>query len=380
MFLSRIDTMTLDGLLKTFRRVLSPVIRDESLTGRRISLSVKVARARHFDRKMNTSSLADDRREGEETGTEPAPAVSAAARVEPKVLVLNFDPIVKAAGRRLHEVAGWNDPRTLTATYIADVAECSGEYVRYRVVEWVDVDAYPVKKDGFRYTDDSYLRCLRGEAGWHQPDAIDYHAILRQFAIPERVDAGAIDEVWIWAFPYAGLWESTMAGAGAYFCNSPPVEGVATSRLFVIMGFNYERGVGEMLEDLGHRAESILTHVFGSCEPKESHAWNRFTLTERVAPGRAGVGSIHFAPNSRMDYDWGNPTMVWSACDDWLNYPNLTGERRRVNCREWGNGDIRAHHRWWLGHLPRAPGRTASRLNNWWAYAVDFNHYQESRW
>jgi len=28
------------------------------------------------------------------------------------------------------------------------------------------------------------------------------------------------------------------------------------------MGFNYERGVGEMLEDLGHRAESILSHVF----------------------------------------------------------------------------------------------------------------------
>ena len=28
------------------------------------------------------------------------------------------------------------------------------------------------------------------------------------------------------------------------------------------MGFNVERGVGEMLEDFGHRTESIMTHVW----------------------------------------------------------------------------------------------------------------------
>src|SRR5690606_14533568 len=97
----------------------------------------------------------------------------------------------------------------------------------------------------------------------------------------------------------------------------------------------YERGVGGMLENFGHRAESILTRVFGSWEPKETHAWNRFTLVDRDAPGRAGVGSIHFAPNSRTDYDWGNPTPVWSSCDDWLHYPHLSGARRLVDCWEW---------------------------------------------
>jgi hypothetical protein len=32
-----------------------------------------------------------------------------------------------------------------------------------------------------------------------------------------------------------------------------------------------------------------------------------------------------------------------------------------------------------LQHLPRAPGRTEGKLNNWWAYATDFNRFPESR-
>ncbi len=300
----------------------------------------------------------------------------------PRVLVLNFDPILPSqGGRRLHEVCRWNDPRALTDGYIADLAECSGGYVRYEIVEWQDVDAFPVKKDGFRYTGRSYLRCRDGLERWHQPDAVDYRSILREFKIRKRIGRGEspVDEVWLWGFPYAGFWESTMAGRGAYFCNSPPIKGIRASRIFVTMGFNYERGVGEMLESFGHRVESIMRHVYGSWEAEETHAWNRFSLYDKVAPGRAACGNLHFAPSSERDYDWGNPRTVWSTCDDWLDYPNLTGQRRRVSCEEWGGGDIRAHHRWWLRHLPRAPGRREGKLNNWWAYATDFNRFRESR-
>jgi hypothetical protein len=299
--------------------------------------------------------------------------------IEPKVLVLNYDPVIEAEGRRrLHEVCGWNDPQVLTRGYINDLAECSGGYLRYQVVEWKDLNGWPRKKDSFRYTDQSYLRCWRGKEAWHQPDAVDYQTIIAEFGLVGRVDRGEIDEVWIWGFPYAGLWESTMAGPRAYFCNSPPVENVPSSRIFVLMGFNYERGVGEMLENFGHRSESILTHVYGSWEPKATHAWNRFTLLDRDAPGQAGVGNLHFAPNSRQDYEWGSYTQVLSDCDDWLNYPDLTGARRLVDCRDWGYGEIRAHHRWWLSHLPKAAGRREGLLNNWWAYIADFNSYRES--
>lgn len=300
----------------------------------------------------------------------------------PRVLVLNYDPLIEAEGnRRLHKVLAFRDPRTLCDGYIADVRACSNGYVRYKIAAWKDLDEHPVKKDGFRYTDESFLAMWRSKPRrHHEPDAIDYHAIINAHDIARRVDSGDIDEVWLFSYPYTGTWESTMAGPSAYFCNSDPLPGVKTKRNFVIMGFNYERGVGEMLEDLGHRTESILTRVYGSWNgAKVRHAWDRFTLYDKIAPGRSGCGNVHFAPNSEKDYDWGNKRPVVSACDDWLDYPNLTGATRVVSASDWGNGYIRSHHRWWLERLPRAPGRAPDgRLANWWNYVIDFNSHRES--
>ena len=304
----------------------------------------------------------------------------APAFISPKVLVVNYDPIMRSEQNRpLHQVLGWNDPRTLVDGYIADLRESSDGYVRYRVTEWKEVDEFPVKTDGFRYTEADYLRNWRQRGQWHQPDSFDYKAFIRKFDLDKRVARGEIDEVWVMSMPYAGMWESTMAGKGAYFCNSDPVPDVDSPRIFVIMGFNYERGVGEMLEDYGHRTESIMRHVYGSWEPKKTHAWNRFTLYDKQMPGEAACGNVHFAPNSAKDYEWGNKTFVASSCDDWLNYPRLTGARRLVNADDWGGGGIRAHHKWWLHHLPKAPGRGPDgKLANWFAYVSDFNRYPES--
>jgi hypothetical protein len=82
---------------------------------------------------------------------------------------------------------------------------------------------------------------------------------------------------------------------------------------------------------------------------------------------------MHYAPNSQIDYDWGNTTRVRSNCDDWLNFPSLQGTARLVDCRDWGNGDMRAHHKWWFKRLPNAPGTTHGIANNWWLYGLDPN-------
>jgi hypothetical protein len=127
-----------------------------------------------------------------------------------------------------------------------------------------------------------------------------------------------------------------------------------------------------MLEDLGHQAESIMAHVYRDTRG-EANLWQRFTRYDKIAPGHAAVGNVHFAPNSEQDYDWGNRRPVPSECDDWLRFPHLTGERRTVDCREWGNGDMRAHHLWWFQHLPHAAGATDGIANNWWRYIGDPN-------
>ena len=298
-----------------------------------------------------------------------------------KVLVLDYDPIVaQEGGLRLHAVCGWSDPQTLAKGYMDDIRKASGGYVRYRVVDWRDIDEFPTKDDGFAYTSDTYMACHRGKAKWHDPDADNYHAKMVKFDIPKRVEAGEIDEVWMFGAPYFGWFESCMAGTSAYYINGTPLTDVKCAKVFAVMGFNYERGVGEMLEDLGHRTEAAMSHIYGGWEAnKLDTPWARWAAYEKEAPGKAACGSVHYAPNSESDYDWGNKRIVTSSCDDWLNYPNLTGKTREVSSDEWGGGDIRKHHVWWFTHLPKAPGRTDGKLNNWWDYVIDMNAYEESR-
>jgi len=88
----------------------------------------------------------------------------------------------------------------------------------------------------------------------------------------------------------------------------------------------------------------------------------------------AEVGTIHFAPNSERDYDWGNAKRVSSRSHTWYDYPDLEGEPRLVECSEWGGGDIRLHHLWWFRHFPHSEGSSGDVLNDWWSYVIDPNH------
>jgi hypothetical protein len=294
--------------------------------------------------------------------------------LSPRALVIVYDPVVDSAKRvKLSKYMNWNNVDDLIAGYIADIAECSGGLVQYRVVEQIDVDEFPLKADGFRYDAASFLAVMNQTVPAHDPDLVDYHRIMADHHLIERITAGDFDEVWLFGFPYCGFYESRMAGRGAFWCNAPPMEGTREClHRFVMMGFSYQRGVGEMLEDLGHRAESVLNKVFEHTQG-DANLWKRFSRYDKVAPGQAEVGMMHFAPNSESDYDWGNMRLVPSRCDDWLNFPNLQNVARPVNCAEWGNGDIRLHHKWWFNHLPKVTGGANGIAHNWWKYFIDPN-------
>ena len=294
--------------------------------------------------------------------------------VRPRVLLIIHNPVVGSAnGRKLSQVLQWHDPDALVKQYIFDVEAASFGYANYEIVERIEVDDFPVKADGFVYDAESYLFRWRTRTGFHQPDRVDYGRLLDQFSVIEKINSNLIDEVWLMGFPYAGYYESVMAGPGAFWCNAPPLTQIERcERRFVVMGFSYERGPGEMLENLGHRAESIMKQVYRH-KRNDANLWERFTRYDLTHPGQAECGNVHFAPNSERDYDWGNGRIVLSACDNWLNFPQLGGQPRRVNCQEWGNGDTRQHHLWWLGHLPHVVGKTGGIANNWWQYVINPN-------
>ena len=287
-------------------------------------------------------------------------------------LIIHAPTVPSEGGNTLPKVFGWNDPDQLVEDFIVDMREASYGIAQFEVVERIEVDEFPIKADGFRYDPDQFMQSWRRGRGFHGSDLVDYGSLLSQFSIIEKVTRDEIDEAWLMAFPYAGYYESTMGGPGAFWCNSPPLPGSAerTRRRFVVMGFNYERGVGEMMESFGHRTESIMSKVYEK-ETADHNLWERFTRYDLTHPGASEVGNVHFAPNSLRDYDWGNRRSVSSACDDWHDFPNLSGERRSVNCDEWGGGDIRLHHAWWFRHLPHTEGDTGGILNNWWEYILD---------
>ncbi|HEX9334041.1 MAG TPA: hypothetical protein VF896_19265 [Anaerolineales bacterium] len=293
-----------------------------------------------------------------------------------KTLVIVYDPVVDPArGTKLSQYMRWNRVEDLATGFMTDILQISGGLARYQIIQRIDVDGFPAKVDGYVYNAQTYLNVVRGVDRPYMPQEADYYAIINRFNILQLITKNEIDEVWIFNFPHAGFYESIMGGPSAFWCNAPPLRNTeAAMRRFVIMGFSYERGVGEMLENMGHRAESILEKTFEKLTG-EANLWKRFIRYEKTAPGKAALGNIHFAPNSQKDYDWNNPDLVSSECDDWLkNFPSFKGDIRTVTANEWGNGDTREHHKWWFKHIPKVAGRKYGIHNNWWQYIMNPNH------
>ena len=299
-----------------------------------------------------------------------------AAVLTPTVMVVNFDPIMEDCGSaRLTSLMGWNDVAALLETHVMDIREASAGHVNYVIVERHDVDAFPVKADGFQYADDTYLACqASGGTDCHNPDEVDYAAILDDFDVCGKLNRGEIDELWLFGGPWFGYYESRLAGPDAFWYNSSPITATSCERLLPIMGFNYERGPAEMLHDFGHRAEASMTRVFGGWDVSNSprHDWDLYghNLGQSDFASIYQCGTVHFPPNGTGDYDYGNTSdVVESACDDWLNYPNFTGATTTINCDAW-NCDQQSYLRWWLAHLPRKAGFHEGKLLNWWEYIV----------
>ena len=346
---------------------------------------------------IDETDEADSTGNEETSGKKDTPDITFPIKI--KVLFLNYDPIIESEeGKRLHEIVGGVDPHLYVSTFIQEISNVSGKKVIYEVVEWIDIDSFVPYTDGFQYTDESFMRCWEDSGapnygwwdwpGWHAHEKdqatgmADYNWIINNNDLIERLNNGEIDEVFLSSHPFSGLYESLMVGKDAYWCNSQPIIRNDANKNFIIQGgFGYahdysyfeDYSVGCMLESFGHRVESVMEHIYGRWDytiPYEQmNMWEKFTLYDKVFPGNAACGSVHYAPNSESDYDWGNERYVYSTCDDWLSYTNLTGEKKEVNCSEWGNGGIRSHHIWWLSHIPKADGFDSNgMLNNWWGY------------
>ncbi len=303
-----------------------------------------------------------------------------------KVIVLNYDPVLREHSNiRLREYMKWFDPHIHTANIVKHLREASCGFADYKVVEFIDVDAFPEKRDGFNYDEKSFLEMWADRNKAHQPDSVSYAAIFRKFNLVQRIKKEGIREIWIWGAPYFGTDEYAMKIPGDliyYPTDNPwfyrPYDIPDCGKTVWVMGWNYERGEAEALHSYGHRCEGILSLTVGKGiwdnEKSPNNIWNRFTHIAKDFPNDAQVGNVHGGPNAEGGYDYSQKKSVMSGADEWLHYPQMTNVKKSINCETWGGSDYHLNYmRWWLNHLPKAAGLSDGFYNNWWQYVGNYD-------
>ncbi len=228
----------------------------------------------------------------------------------PKVLVIDYRPTAVPNN--------WLLSPDLVTQYIAAMRQVSNDTLVYQIVNSLKVQKYPVLMDGRQYNNISWSQAHSDDTQAYRDShgsymLADYQKIIQDFNLVQQVIDQQIDEVWMFGGPYFGFYESRMVGQAAFWCNGPGIE--ANCRRFVIMGFNYERNVKEMVHDFGHRAESILARQFGSqnflqslysaqpptpeAMPAPKNDFERFLLTN---------GTVHRKPGGA---DYGQDETAW---------------------------------------------------------------------
>lgn len=301
------------------------------------------------------------------------------------LIVVNYDPILSShGGVRLSRHFKWNNPRPMTTNLIRHIRDSSGGFANYRLIQWIDVDAFPVKRDGFRYDEQSFLSMWKNRKTAHQPDGVSYAAMFEELKLMERVREKDIRDIWIWGAPYFGTDEYAFKVPGDRLfhpTDNPwfyrPYDIPECGHTVWVMGFNYEVGEDNALHSFGHRCEGILALTVGrgvwDDKAGDTNAWSRFTRQAAKFPAAAQCGNVHGGPNAKRGYDYGQTNVVMSAADDWYDYPHLAGRKKPVNCDTWGKPYHLNFMRWWLDHLPRNAGVEGGYYNNWWRYIVDYD-------
>ena len=314
-------------------------------------------------------------------------------KVEPEpvihvnVAVVYHNPEIHLAGeapKRFHELFGWNDPEELNRIYKDSMESFSHGTVKYHVVKVIDEQRLWTRfADSTEYLSVERVHSLLNEPGWNELKGKNpkfaYEEFVEHHGFRELRDKGEIHEVWVWSWPYGGMYESQQLGKDAFWCNSPPIK-TDGEKILTVMGFNFERTADLALHSFGHRAESVMSQVYGRWKPvkevKDPNLWEVFTSLDKDSPLQSHVGNCHFPPNGVSDYDYSNTRVVQSYAYEWDSFPDIRQEKqaaREVSCEDWECSQM-GFMSWWMSKFPHSPGVNAQdgRLNNWWHYMVNY--------
>lgn len=226
----------------------------------------------------------------------------------------------------------------------------------------------------------------------------DYAKIMADIDIQTYVEQKGVKEVWLFAYhgDVVGLWESNMSSPYGDVSNSDrdPNDLPVLKHTYTVYHYNYQRDVGEAVEDHTHQIEYLLNYVDGrDTTPMDKWPdllfWGKFIgsdISDKMVPVKTPDGRqvyrcgwTHYAPNSESDYDWSNPRTVETDIEDWQ--PEGVGKIQKINCDRWHGNDLKWKI-YWMQNIPGANnGLTfkGKRLTNWWLFKGDWDYIVKNK-
>jgi hypothetical protein len=237
----------------------------------------------------------------------------------------------------------------------------------------------------------------------------DMHLIFERFNAEHYVNDLGVKEFWIWqggvdrSFPsfqeelhrfenFRSLFESNMSSPLTGDISNGPRDNddlPLYNSTYTVYGYNFRRTQAEALHNHGHQLEALLSHVNRLQDGDDALFWQRFVGRDEQGNFITGrCGWTHMPPNTTIHYDYENPTLVLSDCEDWT--PDNTGVEHLVNVDTWGklvyawpdgatDFDLRVQSQWYIYWMQNMPGfgNTIPHgdrvMTNWWAFTGDWD-------
>ncbi len=223
----------------------------------------------------------------------------------------------------------------------------------------------------------------------------DLHDILGRIPAQNLVEVQGVKEFWVNIHEMWGQGEIVFPESNM---SSPTTGDISNSHLiaddlpvfaktYVVYGTNYFRSQSEAVHNHGHQLEAMFTHVNWLQDANYVLFWDNFVgrSNGNFITGRCGW--THMPPNTTTGYDYYNPALVLSDCEDWR--PDGTGQQTLVNASTWSNlvynwptpvpfgqqGETQFFI-YWMQNMPGA-GNTipygTTTMENWWDIVGDWD-------
>ncbi|HWN40144.1 MAG TPA: Ig-like domain-containing protein [Gammaproteobacteria bacterium] len=242
-------------------------------------------------------------------------------------------------------------------------------------------------------------------AGVHLPD---YHKAFAELDLASLITDRSVKEVWLAVGSFDAnvpsynpsihdlddarfVFESNMASPTAgdiSNSNRDPSDLPVLSHTYTVYGMNFRRSQAEAVHNVGHQLEAMFAYVNQRTEGNTNIFWKQFVGQNAggaFVTGRAGW--THMPPNTTVNYDYLNATLVKSDIEDWR--PDGGGVKKAVNVNTWGNLTFpwpgamefpqRVETQWYIYWFQSMPGldnhipRGSGEMTNWWRFVGDWD-------